>query len=77
MAKYRGDVGEAAAIGTYQLNYDNSTFANADMIKTTHYHVDWEVDFNHSELIGSITHDLDVLTDTTELVMDSWNINIR
>jgi len=42
------------------------------MIHTTHYHVDWKVDFNTEQLIGSITHDLDVLTDTNILVMDSW-----
>lgn len=42
------------------------------MIHTTHYHVDWKVDFSSEQLIGSITHDLEVLTDTNILVMDSW-----
>lgn len=72
IANYRGDIGEPSSIGTYQLNVDNSTYANADMIHTTHYHVDWKVDFNTEQLIGSITHDLEVLTDTNILVMDSW-----
>jgi hypothetical protein len=33
---------------SYQLNVDNSTYANADSIHTTHYHVDWDVDFTAS-----------------------------
>jgi len=42
----------------YQSNVDNSTYANAYEIHTTHFHVDWEVDFNTKQLIGSVTHDL-------------------
>lgn len=46
---------------SYQYNVDNSTYANADAIHTTHYHVDWDVDFNSKVLVGSVTHDLQVL----------------
>jgi hypothetical protein len=42
------------------------------MIHTTHYHVNWQVDFNREQLVGSITHDLEVLSDTNILVMDNW-----
>jgi hypothetical protein len=50
---------------SYQLNVDNSTYANADQIHTTHFHVDWDVNFDAKILQGSVTHDLDVLQDTT------------
>jgi leukotriene-A4 hydrolase len=55
---------------------DNSTYANAYEIHTTHFHVDWEVDFNTKQLIGSVTHDLEVLQATDHVTFDSWNINI-
>jgi hypothetical protein len=45
---------------TYQANVDNSTYANADQIHTTHFHVDWEVNFDNKQLVGSVTHDLEV-----------------
>jgi hypothetical protein len=31
---------------SFQQNVDNSTYANADQIHTTHLHLDWSVDFN-------------------------------
>lgn len=62
---------------SYQLNVDNSTYANADQIHTTHYHVDWQVSFDDKVIYGSITHDLEVLQDTTQLVLDSWLINVE
>lgn len=46
------------------------------MIHTTHYHCDWEVDFENSLLDGAITHDLEVLADTNYLTLDSWDLNI-
>ena len=60
----------------YQSNVDNSTYANAYEIHTTHFHVDWEVDFTTKQLIGSVTHDLEVLQATDHVTFDSWNINI-
>jgi len=60
----------------YQANVDNSTYANAYEIHTTHFHLDWEVDFTNKQLIGSVTHDLEVLQDTDHVVFDSWLINI-
>jgi hypothetical protein len=62
---------------SYQLNVDNSTYANADHIHTTHYHVDWQVSFDDKVIYGSVTHDLEVLQDTTQLVLDSWLINVE
>jgi len=46
---------------SYQLNVDNSTYANADHIHTTHFHVDWQVSFEEKAIHGSVTHDLEVL----------------
>jgi len=49
---------------SYQLNVDNSTYANADHIHTTHFHVDWKVSFDNKVIYGAFTHNLDVLQDT-------------
>jgi len=65
------------AYGTYRTYVDNSTFGNCDMVHTTHYHVDWEVNFDDSELVGSITHDMDVLVASDFVTMDSWNLDIQ
>jgi len=62
--------------GSYQQYVDNSTWANADMIHTTHYHVDWEVNFGIHSLEGAITHDLEVLADTDWVTMDAWDLHI-
>jgi hypothetical protein len=62
--------------GYYQTNVDNSTYANADEIHTTHFHVDWLVDFNHEHVVGAVTHDLEVLKDTDHVVFDNWLIEI-
>jgi leukotriene-A4 hydrolase len=56
---------------------DNSTYANANQIRTTHYHVDWDVDFVSQTIEGSIVHDLEVLEDSDHVVFDSWLINIK
>jgi len=73
-------VGSAMAAytpGKFQLNVDNSTYANADEIHTTHYNVDWLVNFEDETLTGTITHDLEVLQDTDRVIFDSWLINIQ
>jgi leukotriene-A4 hydrolase len=62
---------------SYQLNVDNSTYANADQIHTPHFHVDWKISFDEKVIYGAVTHDLEVLQDTTQLVLDSWLINIE
>ena len=62
--------------GSYQQYVDGSTFANADMIHTTHYHCAWEVNFDTSQLEGTITHDLTVLADTDYVTMDAWDLYI-
>jgi len=60
----------------FQYNVDNSTYANADMIHTTHMHLDWVVDFNQEKLIAQITHDMEVLKPTNYVVFDSWLIDV-
>jgi hypothetical protein len=62
--------------GKYQLNVDNSTYANADQIHTTHYQVDWLVNFEDKTITGAITHDLEVLEDCDRVIFDSWLINV-
>jgi hypothetical protein len=62
--------------GYYQTHVDNSTYANADEVHTTHFHLDWLVDFNHEHVAGAVTHDLEVLEDTDHIVFDNWLIEI-
>jgi leukotriene-A4 hydrolase len=61
---------------SYQMNVDNSTYANADMIHTTHLHLDWAVDFNKEHLFAGVTHDLEVLKETNYVVFDSWLLDV-
>lgn len=60
----------------YQKNVDNSTYAHCDQIRTTHFHLDWIVDFNHEHVVGAVTHDLEVLEATSDVVFDSWLLEI-
>jgi len=43
---------------------DNSTFGNIDEIHTTHYFVDWEVNWDNRTLPGFIVHDMMVVKPT-------------
>ena len=71
-----GNVMSMWSPGPYQMNVDNSTYANADMIHTTHLHLDWAVDFNKEHLFAGATHDLEVLKETNYVVFDSWLLDI-
>ena len=55
---------------------DNSTFGNIEQITTTHFHLDWSIDFDTRVISGTITHDLEVVADTRVLQMDAWDINV-
>ena len=43
---------------------DNSTFSNIEQIATTHFHLDWNVDFDRQVISGVVTHDLEVVDST-------------
>ena len=47
------------------------------MIATSHFHVDWDVNFETKALEGYVIHDLNILVDTDFLTLDSWNNNIE
>jgi leukotriene-A4 hydrolase len=59
-----------------QPHVDNSTFANVDEIRTYHFHLDVNVDFDTKTLSGSNTLDLQALTLTDKLVLDAWKLDI-
>lgn len=56
---------------------DNSTFANLDHIRTYHVHLDWDdIYWGSSTILGSITHDMNVLQDTKYITFDIWDLDI-
>jgi len=56
---------------------DNSTYGNTDEIHTTHWHVDWEINFDTRMIDGFVIHDLEVVADNVAvLTLDAWNINV-
>ena len=56
---------------------DNSTWGNVEELPTTHYHVDWNVDFEDRKLKGSVVHDLVAVVDSVGyLQLDVWNVTI-
>ena len=55
---------------------DPSTYGNTEHIHTTHFHLDWNVDFDTEMITGSITHDMKVLQDTNKVYFDIWDIDI-
>ena len=75
-------VAVSAALGQwkrtdYQLDIDNSTYANAYQIHTTHFHLDWEIDFTTEKIDGSVTHDLEVLEDCDFVYFDNWILDVK
>ena len=55
---------------------DNSTYGNIGTIPTKHVHLDWEIDFESSNIYGYATHDFEVKKDTRVVVLDAWDIDI-
>ena len=45
---------------------DNSTYGNVEEIATSHYHIDWQVDFDTSLISGSVVHDLISMVDNVK-----------
>ena len=77
MALSKAMPGDIATYVPYHPKVDNSTYGNIDQIATTHYHVDWFVNWTSSELTGSIIHDMTVKDFVQYVQMDSWNLNIQ
>jgi hypothetical protein len=77
MAKRKANLGDISTYVPYHPKVDNSTYGNIDQIYTTHYHVDWFVNWTSSQLQGSIIHDMTVKDFTGYVTMDVWNLNIQ
>lgn len=61
------------AVGQYvptQPKQDNSTWSNINEIQTTHYFIDWYVDFELETLAGSIIHDFTAQALTNVIQLD-------
>ena len=56
---------------------DNSTYANTDFIVDTHINLQWTtVDFIGNMITGTVTHDFNIIQDTSTYVLDMWNQTI-
>jgi aminopeptidase N len=57
---------------------DLSTQANIDEIKTTHVHLNWNVDFENQNLHGNVVLDLQTLVDNVDkVVLDTSYLDIK
>lgn len=56
---------------------DNSTFANTEYVKDYHIQIDWDYVFwNNSTILGSITHEMNVIQNTDFVTFDVWDLTI-
>lgn len=57
---------------------DLSTQANIDQVKTTHLHLNWNVDFENQNLHGNVVLDLVTLVDNVDkVVLDTSYLEIK
>lgn len=57
---------------------DLSTQANIDQVKTTHLHLNWNVDFDAQVLQGNVVLDLVTLVDNVQkVVLDTSYLDIK
>lgn len=57
---------------------DLSTQANIDQVKTTHVHLNWNVDFENQNLHGNVMLDLQTLVDNVDkVVLDTSYLEIK
>lgn len=57
---------------------DLSTQANIDQVKTTHVHLNWNVDFESQVLFGNVVLDLVTLVDNVnKVVLDTSYLDIK
>ena len=56
---------------------DNSTWGNVEELPTSHYHVDWKIDWNTTQLNASVVHDLTALQNVGFLQLDVWDITVQ
>ena len=56
---------------------DNSTYANTDYVQDYHIQIDWDYVFwSNSTVLGSITHEMNVIQDTDYVTLDVWDLTI-
>jgi leukotriene-A4 hydrolase len=58
------------------ITIDQHSYSNVAEIKTTHLHLDLEVDFEAKQLIGSVTHTVENLTGATTMIFDAHSLAI-
>ncbi len=61
-----------------RCKWDPNTYTNCDQVWTTHFHLNFTVDFNQSSLIGTNTIDLITTADNVDqVILDYQGININ
>ncbi|RKO96295.1 hypothetical protein CXG81DRAFT_25310 [Caulochytrium protostelioides] len=68
----------SAALPIPASKLDPSSFANQDEIKTTHFHLEWDVDFATQIITGSVAHTLVALAERVErVIFDTSGLTVR
>ena len=75
--KARAQPEDIATYVPYHPKVDNSTYGNIDEIYTTHYHVDWYINWKSNTIMGWIIHDMTVKSDVLYIQLDSWDLFIE
>lgn len=61
-----------------RCKWDPNTYTNCDQVLTTHFHLNFTVDFNQSSLIGTNTIDLITTADNVDqVILDYQGINVN
>ena len=55
---------------------DESTYANLDQIASTHIFLNFSVDFDAKQFVGTVEHTLDCLKSTDTVIMDYVGIDV-
>ena len=70
----------ASAIGAKDIpvnQVDESSYANFEQIASTHLFLDFEVDFDKKQFIGSVEHTLNCIEPTDTVIFDMLGIDVQ
>ena len=57
---------------------DDSTYSNTHEVKTTHVHLDFEVDFPNRKFDGTVTHNMSIIADgVTDAFFDIQGVYVE
>lgn len=69
-------ISNSASAATFEKDWH--TYSNYQQVVSTHVHLDLTVDFKKRQLVGSITHDLKKISESTDrLILDTRDLEIH